>query len=121
MPMRLKSCETTFKWQLGPSNLPICEVKMFGGIPYALICPLCGCFHELKQPGGVIKPRCLLREYAGQKRIHGQAAPWQTIYDRWLKLHPEATDHTLIYVMTADQIRALDSTKSTKSEKVKAA
>ena len=103
MHVRLKAA-TKFEWLADDTTgLPLAAVATFGGVPYVLICPLCGCIHELRgQPfdqigqEATVKPRCLLREFAGQPRSIGQRTPWQTIYEGWLSKHPKAAGHSAI-------------------------
>ncbi|MBZ0302181.1 MAG: hypothetical protein K8J31_20700 [Anaerolineae bacterium] len=70
---------------------------------------------------GPITPHCLLREFAGQRRERGQIAPWKTIYESWLKLHPYAADHTTVFAATPDMLNKLrivePGDKSSKSVK----
>ena len=106
MPIRLKDSEH-FKWCETAGGLPLAEARSFGGVLYVMVCPLCGCFHEIKGIGQ-ITPRCLLREYAHQQREHGQTSAWISLYNRWLKLYPLAAEHTVIFAATADMLAGLE-------------
>lgn len=101
MPVRVPDYQARFTWRLDPAGVPVADVILLGAIPYVAACPLCGCFHELPQDaqeGQHTTPRCLLREYAGTKRMKAQVAPWLAIYRRWLDRHPDAAQHQQISV-----------------------
>lgn len=101
MPLRCADFQARFTWELSDNGAPVTDVILLGGIPYAAACPLCGMMHELPRASGdgaTLTPRCLLREYASQRRAIGQSAPWQTMYEAWLKEYPDAAAHTTVTV-----------------------
>lgn len=100
MPIVAKDWQKRFIWTIElQSGAPVADVVDLGGIPYLSVCPLCGCLHEAQRgttTGDVIKPRCLLREFA-----HGRAAGhWRFMYDKWLEKFPQAAKHDSVFCRT---------------------
>jgi hypothetical protein len=92
MPFRLKD-HAKFRWQTDIDVVPLAPAVSIGAAFYVTCCPLCGCCHELIGQTfttigqqAVLKPRCLLREFASQ----GRATAWKLTYEAWTAQHPDA-------------------------------
>lgn len=125
MPFRCSDYQSRFSWQLADET-PVADVCMIGGVPYAVCCPLCSCWHELPissaRDGAIVSPRCLLREFAAGQYSRGATAGWQTLYQAWLERYPEAAAHTAIRVKltTITELMARPAVKLVKKRKAAA-
>lgn len=101
MPFVCSEYQKRYSWQEA-DGVPVADVILLGNMPYVACCPLCGGLHELPtgsaRNGIVTAPRCLIREFAQQRRSIGQAVAWDVRYGEWLAKHPEAAQHTEIRV-----------------------
>lgn len=87
MPFKIPAYQQNFTLTLD-RGLPVASVEYWGvGIPYMLVCPLCGMVSELPvnvQNGQEYTPIC------PAKTSHPHA------FAAWLESHPGAADHTTV-------------------------
>lgn len=101
MPFICSEYQKRYSWQV-VNETPVTDVILLGGVPYTAACALCGGMHEISagsaRSGIVTTPRCLIREYATQRRSLGQSVAWDTRYAEWLAKYPDAAQHQQIMV-----------------------
>lgn len=96
MPIRLSN-RKSFTWRETDDGKPIAVCARFGAVVYTLICPGCGCMHEIRADvtgdSFDIEANCLLRKLAGMSQAY-TPVNWRRIYDDWCSKYPQARDVT---------------------------
>lgn len=87
MPFKVPDAQQRFRFTLSPAELPVGKVERWGNGLWLIVCPLCGCLHDVTRLGDratEYEPACIVRQ------THPQ------VYRRWLVLHPLAADYTRV-------------------------
>lgn len=93
MPFRFRDSDK-YQWLTAGDDVPLAPAVSIGQAVYVICCPHCGHMHEIRSKLDtvgqqiVMKPRCLLIEFANSSG-RGLGA-WQTIYEAWRKAYPQA-------------------------------